>query len=84
MRRYQEIDPLELQEIVRAALEACADEDGKANLAKIGIYLRRQGVHYGKLSRFFAHQAGYVRTWLDETTSPPIAYARLQDQENLA
>lgn len=84
MHRYQDMDPEELQSIVRDSILACADEEGKANLAKIGIQLRRRGVHYGKLSRFFDNQQSYVTTWLDESTDPPIAYARLTDQETPA
>ena len=67
----------ELEKSIREAIKATADESGWANLAKIGIQLRKNGVKYGKLSRFFGDYQHLVETKVDKTIQPPIAYAKL-------
>ena len=67
----------ELEKVIRQAIIDSANEDGWANLAKIGIQLRKNGIKYGKLSRFFADYTYMVETKVDTTIQPPIAYAKI-------
>ncbi|MEZ4826402.1 MAG: hypothetical protein R3C61_08925 [Bacteroidia bacterium] len=75
------MDRAELEIIIREVISQSADETGWANLAKIGILLRKKGVKYGKLSRFFGDYAHMVETRVDDSIQPPIAYARLTVSE---
>ncbi|MEZ4774507.1 MAG: hypothetical protein R3D00_15085 [Bacteroidia bacterium] len=75
------MDKAELEIIIREVLSVSADEAGWANLAKIGILLRKKGVSYGKLSRFFSEFTHMVETRVDDTIQPPITYARLRTVE---
>ncbi|MDX2246687.1 MAG: hypothetical protein SF052_07930 [Bacteroidia bacterium] len=75
------MDKAELENIIREVISVSADETGWANLAKIGILLRKKGVKYGKLSRFFVGYTHIVETRVDESVQPPIAYARLMNVE---
>jgi hypothetical protein len=68
----------ELENFVKEAINACADEGGWANLAKVGAFLRKQNVKYGKLSRFFKDYEHLVETRIDTTVTPPAVYARLK------
>ena len=42
----------ELEYIIKDGVNSCANEQGWANLAELGTYLRLKGIKYGKLSRF--------------------------------
>lgn len=69
----------ELATMVKEALSHCADETGWANLAKIGAFLRKQNVKYGKLSRFFQDYQDLVETRVDSSITPPAVYAKLKE-----
>jgi hypothetical protein len=69
---------IELENLVKDAIKACADEGGWANLAKVGAFLRKQNVKYGKLSRFFKDYEHLAETRIDSTVAPPAVYARLK------
>ncbi|MCU0445045.1 MAG: OST-HTH/LOTUS domain-containing protein [Microscillaceae bacterium] len=69
---------IEIEGVVKDAINACADEGGWANLAKIGAFLRKQNVKYGKLSRFFKDYEYLAETRIDTTVTPPAVYARLK------
>lgn len=75
------MDKAELEIVIREVISVSADETGWANLAKVGILLRKKGVSYGKLSRFFGGFSHIVETRVDDTIQPPIAYARLMPTE---
>lgn len=69
------------REVLILAIEECAKEDGWANLAEVGVVLRSKNVKYGKLSKFILNFSEIVETRVDEVRQPPVAYARLiQDQ----
>lgn len=67
----------ELENIIIGAIDKCADEDGWANLAKMGAYMRKQGVKYGRLSRLLAEHTDIVEIRVDDNIQPPVAYAKL-------
>lgn len=67
----------ELESIIIEAVNKCADEDGWANLAKMGAYMRKQGATYGRLSRLLAEHTDIVEIRVDDNIQPPVAYAKL-------
>jgi hypothetical protein len=69
----------EIIEILEAAIEHCAKEDGWANLAEVGVILREKSVPYGKLFKFIARYSNIIETRIDETRQPPVVYARLTE-----
>ena len=71
----------ELETIIIEAVGKCADENGWANLAKMGAFMRKQGVKYGRLSRLLKEHTDIVEIKIDENIQPPVAYARLVPQE---
>lgn len=75
------MDKTEIENIIREAIESSRDENGWANLARIGIHLRKSGVDYGKLSKFFVGYGDLVETKVDETIQPPVAYVRLIEND---
>jgi hypothetical protein len=70
----------ELEAVINEAINSCADENGWANLAKMGAYMRKQGVTYGRLSRMLKDYDHLVETKIDENIQPPVAYAKLLPQ----
>jgi hypothetical protein len=71
------MDKSELQSIIIEAVNKCADEQGWANLAKMGAYMRKKGVKYGRLSRMLAEHLEIVEVKIDDSIQPPVAYAKL-------
>ena len=67
----------ELENIIIEAVNKCADEDGWANLAKMGAFMRKKGAKYGRLSRLLAEYGHIVEIRIDENIQPPVAYAKL-------
>ena len=67
----------ELKGIIAEAINKCADEQGWANLAKMGAYIRKKGVKYGRLSRLLAEHTDIVEIKIDDNIQPPVAYAKL-------
>ncbi|MBN2682219.1 MAG: OST-HTH/LOTUS domain-containing protein [Bacteroidales bacterium] len=59
------------------AVKNCTKENGWANLAEVGAYLRNQGIKYGKLSKFVESYSHLVEYFVDKSIDPPIAYTRL-------
>lgn len=80
MNRNPSLSAAELEGFIAESIQACADAEGWANLARVGTELRARGVNYGKLKRFFADYDQLVEVRLDMTIDPPIAYARLKDR----
>jgi len=72
------MDKSDLHEILKEAITKCADENGWANLAKIGAYLRRNGVKYGRLSRMLKNYEDLVEVKIDDSMQPPVAYAKIK------
>jgi hypothetical protein len=70
----------ELEGIIVEAINNCADESGWANLAKMGAFIRRKGVKYGRLSRLLAEYAHIAEIKIDDSIQPPVAFARLVEQ----
>ena len=71
------MDKSELQSIITEAINKCADEQGWANLAKMGAFMRKKGVKYGRLSRMLAEHTDIVEVKVDDSMQPPVAYAKL-------
>lgn len=67
----------ELESIIVEAVNNCADESGWANLAKMGAFMRKKGVKYGRLSRLLKEYVHIVEIKIDENIQPPVAYAKL-------
>ena len=67
----------ELESIISEAVNKCADENGWANLAKMGAFIRKKGVKYGRLSRLLKEHEDIVEFKIDENMQPPVAYAKL-------
>ena len=66
----------ELENIIIEAVNKCADENGWANLAKMGAFMRKQGVKYGRLSRLLKEFSHLVEIRIDDSIQPPVAYAK--------
>lgn len=71
----------EIEDAIREAISNSANEEGWANLAELGVHLRKQGIKYGKLSHFFKDYTHIVETRVDLSIMPPVAYARLLQTE---
>ena len=67
----------ELEYIIKDGVNSCANEQGWANLAELGTYLRLKGIKYGKLSRFLQDFANILELRTDDSLTPPAVYARL-------
>jgi OST-HTH/LOTUS domain len=72
----------EIETILKEAIQICGRMEGWANLAEIGTHLRKQGVKYGKLSRFLEDYKDLVETKVDTTLSPPAVYVKLLPQQS--
>lgn len=70
------------REFLIEAIKDCAKMDGWANLAEVGVALREKNIKYGKLSKFIRNYSEIVEVKIDDTRQPPVAYARLI-QDNL-
>lgn len=71
----------EIENSVKEAVTSCLDTStGWADLAKVGVVLRQKGVEYGKLSLFFNSFEDIVEVRTDNSTNPPVKYARLKSQ----
>jgi hypothetical protein len=68
----------ELIAILKDGVNTCANEQGWANLAELGTYLRQRGLQYGKLSRFLFDFQDVIETRMDTSITPPAVYARLR------
>jgi hypothetical protein len=68
----------EFEAILKEGINSCANENGWANLAELGTYLRQRGLQYGKLSRFLQDYQDLVETRMDTSIIPPAVYARLR------
>ena len=72
------MDKSDLHDVLKEAITKCADENGWANLAKMGAYLRRNGVKYGRLSRMLKSYEDLIELKIDDTMQPPVAYAKIK------
>ena len=71
------MDKSELESIIIEAVNKCADDEGWANLAKMGAFIRKKGVKYGRLSRLLAEHSDIVEIRIDDSIQPPVAYAKI-------
>jgi transcription antitermination factor NusA-like protein len=71
------MDKSELESIIIEAVNKCADDEGWANLAKMGAFIRKKGVKYGRLSRLLAEHTDIVEIKIDDSIQPPVAYAKI-------
>jgi hypothetical protein len=67
----------ELENIVKDGVNSCANEQGWANLAELGTFLRLKGIKYGKLSRFLLEYSNIIELKVDDSITPPAVYAKL-------
>jgi hypothetical protein len=65
-------------EVLADVIAECAKADGWANLAEIGVLLRKKNVAYGKLSKFILKFPDIIEIRIDELREPPVTYARLK------
>ena len=65
------MDRAEIEKVLKEAVSSCANDEGWANLAEIGTYLRQHGIRYGKLSRFLQDYPQVVETQIDTSITPP-------------
>jgi hypothetical protein len=72
------MDRMEIENAIKDAVNSCANDQGWANLAELGTYLRLKGIKYGKLSRFLDDFPNIVETRIDYSITPPAVYARLR------
>jgi len=72
------MDNSDLHEVLKEAITKCANEEGWANLAKMGAYLRRNGVKYGRLSKMLKSYEDLVEVKIDDSMQPPVAYAKIK------
>lgn len=71
------MEKAELESIIIESVNKCADDSGYANLAKMGAFLRKKGVKYGRLSRLLKEYGHVVEIKIDDSIQPPVAYAKL-------
>jgi hypothetical protein len=71
------VERSEIENILKEAVNSCADSEGWANLAEIGAILRHKGIKYGKLSRFFLDYTDIIETRIDDSITPPAVYAKV-------
>lgn len=71
------MDKSEIESIIIEAINKCADDEGWANLAKMGAFIRKKGVKYGRLSRLLAEHSDIVEIKIDDSIQPPVAYAKI-------
>jgi len=71
----------EVIEVLREAVANCAKFEGWANLAEVGVILKRKGIIYGKLSKFIIKFPDEIEIRIDNEKQPPVAYARLRKNE---
>ena len=74
------MEAIEIVDILKMAIEACAKEGGWANLAEVGVILREKSVPYGKLSKFISRYSDIIETKIDESRQPPVVYARMIEE----
>ena len=65
-------------EVLTEVIAECSKADGWANLAEIGVLLRKKNFAYGKLSKFIQKFPDIVEIRIDELRQPPVTYARLK------
>ncbi len=68
----------DLVDIIKDGVNSCANEQGWANLAELGTFLRMKGIKYGKLSRFLQDYTDTLEIRIDDTLTPPAVYAKLK------
>ena len=66
------------KEVLVESITNCSKVDGWANLAEVGVLLRRKNIKYGKLSKFVLDYSDIIEMRIDDTNQPPVAYARLK------
>jgi hypothetical protein len=71
----------ELIGALREAVSSCAKFEGWANLAEVGVILKEKGIMYGKLSKFIIKFPDEIEIRIDNEKQPPVAYARLKNNE---
>ncbi len=71
------MEKAELQNIIKETIISNADDSGWANLAKIGAFLRRKEVSYGRLSKMLKSHQDIVELKIDDSINPPVAYAKV-------
>ena len=64
---------------LKEVIAACAKADGWANLAEIGVILRKKEVKYSKLSKFILSFPEIIEIKIDDSRQPPVTYARIKE-----
>ena len=67
------------REVLAEVISECTKADGWANLAEVGVLLRKRDIAYGKLSKFILKFSDIVELKVDESRQPPVNYARLKE-----
>ena len=65
-------------EVLAEVISDCAKADGWANLAEIGVLLRKKNISYGKLSKYIRRFPEIIELKVDDLKVPPVTYARFK------
>jgi len=68
-----------VEALIIEAICMCGDQDGWANLAEVGTYLRKSGVKYGKLSEFLDEYEHLFHRRTKLNVNPPSVYLKLKN-----
>lgn len=63
---------------VKKAVQHHANDDGWADLSKVGKHLKKNGVKVGKLSKFTKKHKKLLKVKVDDSTMPPVTLVKLK------
>ncbi|MEZ4883464.1 MAG: hypothetical protein R3E32_01915 [Chitinophagales bacterium] len=69
---------LEIEIVIKNTVATAIDEKGWANLAKIGILLRQNGVKYANLSKMLQNYGHILEFRKDANFEPPVIYVKIK------
>lgn len=72
------LNKAEYENVIKDAILKCAGENGWANLAEVGSYLKQNGIKYKKLSKFLSDYDHLIEKRVDESRQPPVVFAKLK------
>lgn len=76
------MDRAETEKILLEGVREKSNDEGWANLAQIGAFLRQQNIRYGKLIKFLESYQNILELRQDETVTPPAVYVKLKLTED--
>ena len=76
------LSPGDVEDKIEEAINHHADDDGWADLTKVGKYLDDQNVKYGKLSKLAKKYKKLVKVKVDDSTMPPKTLVKLKSKDD--